>query len=132
MSVLAVPLCEWQKRLPEAISMVGNGAKRAGLTAVKFDQNGRVSVAWRRGVAGILTVFIVLSALSVIYSAYLYRQLFNQQQQMLQVSDQLQVEWGQLLLEQSALAAHSRIEKVVTKKLDMYVPAPDEIVVVRP
>ncbi|MEH6626952.1 MAG: cell division protein FtsL [Motiliproteus sp.] len=112
--------------------MAGNGARRTGLSAVQVGPNGGIPVAWRRGVAGVLTVFIVLSALSVIYSAYLYRQLFNQQQQMLEVRDQLQVEWGQLLLEQSAMAAHSRIEKIVTKKLDMYVPAPDEIVVVRP
>ncbi len=98
----------------------------------KVGPDGRTSVAWRRGAAGVLTVLVILSALAVIYSAYLYRQLFNEQQQMLQARDRLQVEWGQLLLEQSALAAHSRIEKVVTRKLDMYVPSPDEIVVVKP
>ncbi|OMH36579.1 cell division protein FtsL [Motiliproteus sp. MSK22-1] len=87
--------------------------------------------AWRRGAVGILTVFVVVTALAVIYSAFLYRQLFNEQQQLTQLRDGLQVEWGQLLLEQSSLAAHSRIETVVTKKLEMYVPEPNEIVVVR-
>ena len=105
------------------------GGKSAG---AHKGPNGRIPTAFRRGAVGVLTVFIVLSALAVIYSAYLYRQLFNEQQQMLQVRDQMQVEWGQLLLEQSAMAAHSRIETIVTKKLDMYVPAPNEIVVVRP
>ena len=93
--------------------------------------NGGVSAAWRRGAVGILTVFVVITALAVIYSAFLYRQLFNEQQQLTQLRDGLQVEWGQLLLEQSSLAAHSRIETVVTKKLEMYVPEPNEIIVVR-
>jgi cell division protein FtsL len=76
-------------------------------------------------------VALILSALTVIYSAFLYRQGFNAYQQQLHQRDALDVEWGQLLLEQSALAAHSRIEKMVTQRLDMYVPSPDEIVVVR-
>ena len=98
----------------------------------KSGQNGGISAAWRRGAVGVLTVLVIVSALAVIYSAFLYRQLFNEQQQMLVARDGMQVEWGQLLLEQSALAAHSRIEKIVTKKLEMYVPAPNEIIVVRP
>ncbi len=106
--------------------------RASALKRAKVGPVGRIPAAWRRGAVGVLTVLVIFSALTVIYSAYLYRQLFNQQQQMLQARDQMQVEWGQLLLEQSALAAHSRIEKVVTHKLDMYVPAPNEIVVVRP
>jgi len=88
--------------------------------------------AWSVPVLAVLLAMMILSALAVIYSAYYHRQLFNDYQQQLQGRDRLQVEWGQLLLEQSALAAHSRIERAVTKKLDMYVPAPDEIVVVKP
>lgn len=90
-----------------------------------------LSFSWRPVVLMLLLVSAVLSALGVIYSAFLYRQAFNHQQQQFQQRDALEVEWGQLLLEQSALAAHSRIETTVTKRLDMYVPAPDEIVVVR-
>ncbi len=79
----------------------------------------------------VVVVALILSALMVIYSAFLYRQDFNTQQQQLQQRNALEVEWGQLLLEQSALAAHGRIEKMVTQRLDMYVPSPDDIVVVR-
>lgn len=100
--------------------------------ARRVTPGGRIPAAWRRGAVGILAVLVVFSGLSVIYSAYLYRQLFNEQQQQLQTRDQLQVEWGQLLLEQSALAAHSRVERMVTGKLEMHVPAPSEIVVVSP
>ena len=112
--------------------MTVGGAMARQSNAVKAEPNGGISAAWRRGAVGVLTVLVVASALVVIYSAFLYRQLFNEQQQMLQARDGYQVEWGQLLLEQSALAAHSRIEKVVTEKLQMYVPAPNEIIVVRP
>ncbi|MEH6469764.1 MAG: cell division protein FtsL [Halopseudomonas sp.] len=90
-----------------------------------------LSVSWKALVLMVLFAAMVLSALSVIYSAFLYRQAFNTQQQLFQQRNALEVEWGQLLLEQSALAAHSRIEKTVTQRLDMYVPSPDEIVVVR-
>tara|TARA_R110002095_G_C4180220_1_gene232851 strand:+ start:518 stop:844 length:327 start_codon:yes stop_codon:yes gene_type:complete len=90
-----------------------------------------VSVSWRALLLVLLFSALVLSALSVIYGAFLYRQGFNAQQQLFQQRDALEVEWGQLLLEQSALAAHGRIEKMVTQRLDMYVPSPDEIVVVR-
>ncbi|MEH6824226.1 MAG: cell division protein FtsL [Motiliproteus sp.] len=76
-------------------------------------------------------IALLLTALTVIYSAFLYRQGFNLQQQLFQQRDALEVEWGQLLLEQSALAAHSRIERTVTQQLDMYVPSPEDIVVVR-
>jgi cell division protein FtsL len=90
-----------------------------------------LSFSLRPVILAMLLVATVMSALGVIYSAFLYRQAFNSQQQLFQQRDRLDVEWGQLLLEQSALAAHSRIESLVTKRLDMYVPAPDEIVVVR-
>jgi cell division protein FtsL len=99
---------------------------------LKGTPGGKVPTVWRRGAVGILTVLVIFTAMAVIYSAYLYRQLFSEQQQLLQSRDQMQVQWGQLLLEQSALAAHSRIEKLVTKKLEMYVPSPSEIVVVKP
>lgn len=94
-------------------------------------QAARLSVSWQSVLLAALLVAVVVSALGVIYSAFLYRQAFNNQQQLFQQRDSLEVEWGQLLLEQSALASHSRIESTVTKRLDMYVPAPDEIVVVR-
>ncbi|MEH6649335.1 MAG: cell division protein FtsL [Motiliproteus sp.] len=91
----------------------------------------RLDVSWQSVLLAVLLVAVVVSALGVIYSAFLYRQAFNDQQQLYQQRDSLGVEWGQLLIEQSALASHSRIENTVTKRLDMYVPAPDEIVVVR-
>ena len=86
------------KRIVHRASEIGT--KAAGL-----------SLSWRAVLLSVLFGLVVFSALAVIYSAFLYRQAFNAQQQLFQQRDALEVEWGQLLLEQSALAAHSRIEK---------------------
>ncbi|WP_421865392.1 cell division protein FtsL [Motiliproteus sp.] len=90
-----------------------------------------LSLSARSMLLVLLLTAVVISSLAVIYSAFLYRQAFNQQQQLIQQRNALEVEWGQLLLEQSALAAHGRVERAVTKQLGMYVPSPEEIVVVR-
>lgn len=72
----------------------------------------------------VLVLCIVASAFAVIFAAYEYRVLFNQQQRLVQEWDDLQVEWGQLLLEQSALGANSRVEELARAKLSMKAPAP--------
>ena len=46
------------------------------------------------------------------------------------VRDDLNIEWGQLLLEQSTWAMHHRVEAEAGKKLGMITPKPDQIVVV--
>lgn len=78
-----------------------------------------------------LAVAVVLSAVTVIFAAYDYRHLFHEHQQLIQQRDDLQVEWGQLLLEQSAWAANNRVEVQAIRKLDMKVPAPEQIEIVR-
>jgi len=79
----------------------------------------------------VLTLAVVLSAISVIFGAYEYRQLFHEHQKLIQQRDDLQVEWGQLLLEQSAWAANNRVEDQARKKLEMLVPDPQQIEIVR-
>lgn len=107
-------------------------ASENGVTSAKVKPDGRMAIVWRRGTLAILTVLVVFSALAVVFSAYQHRKHFNAYQELADQRDDLQVQWGQLLLEQSALAAHSRIEDIVTQRLGMYVPQPSEIVVVRP
>lgn len=70
----------------------------------------------------LLLVAIVASCVAVVYQSYQFRQLFNTQQQLIAHRDALQVEWGQLLLEQSALGANSRVEQLAKRKLAMQVP----------
>ncbi|WP_299178098.1 cell division protein FtsL [uncultured Neptuniibacter sp.] len=79
----------------------------------------------------LLVVVVVLSCLTVVTSAFEYRQLFHQYQGLVQQRDELQVEWGQLLLEQSAWAANNRVEQQAIKKLGMQVPEVNQIEIVR-
>ena len=80
----------------------------------------------------LLLVLVLGSAISVVYVSHLNRRLFNEYQMMLQVRDKLEVEWGQLLLEQSALAAHARIEKIALSRIGMRAPGAQEIIMVQP
>jgi cell division protein FtsL len=81
-------------------------------------------------IVSVLVVLIVGSSLSVTYSAFQYRLLFNKQQVLVQQWDEFQVEWGQLLLEQSALGTNNRVEQVARKHLSMMTPQPAMIEIV--
>lgn len=71
----------------------------------------------------ILLAFSVLaSALAVVYSTNAYRSVFIQMEQAEQQSNRLQMQWGQLLLEQASLASPSRVQYLAQKKLNMALP----------
>ena len=72
------------------------------------------------------------SALGVVYSSYEARRLIAQHQQLLNDKNAMQVEWGQLLLEQSTWGSYNRVEQLAGTKLKMRVPSPNEIVMVDP
>ncbi len=79
----------------------------------------------------VLILAILVSALIVIKAAYDYRRLFNDHQVLVHQWDELQVEWGQLLLEQSTWGGHGRIESEAETRLQMRVPEMDEIEIIR-
>lgn len=78
-----------------------------------------------------MVMLVVVSALAVIVSAHEYRKLFHTYQTAMNERDNLQVEWGQLLLEQGAWAANNRVETLAKKKLAMIVPGETNIEFVR-
>ncbi|KAA0874000.1 cell division protein FtsL [Nitrincola tapanii] len=78
-----------------------------------------------------LILAIVVTALMVIQAAYDYRRLFNDHQILVHQWDELQVEWGQLLLEQSTWGGHSRIESEAESRLQMRAPESKEIEIIR-
>ena len=75
----------------------------------------------------VLLVVIILSSLSVVYSAHYSRGLFHELKLAKQQRDSLETEWGQLLLEQSALSAHTRVEQVAIKYLSLSLPEAENI-----
>jgi len=85
-----------------------------------------------RAILALLIAAVLLSALGVIDARHENRMLFAQLQQLHQQSDHLNVEWSQLLLEQSTWSTHARIELMATQQLGMHVPDHPRIVVVHP
>ena len=69
-----------------------------------------------------LVLVMVLTALGVVYSSHISRELFAEQALLQERNDQLQLEWAQLLLEQSAFTSPSQIESVAAQELEMVLP----------
>ncbi|CAM3040344.1 cell division protein FtsL [Legionella worsleiensis] len=70
----------------------------------------------------VLLVAVLVSALAVIYSTNSYRSTLSQVEQEEQQKHFFQLQWGQLLLEQSSLATPARVEELATEKLGMILP----------
>lgn len=79
----------------------------------------------------LLFVAILISALSIVYVKDLNRRFFVQYQMLESVHDQIQVDWGKLLLEQGAWSAQSRVQEVAQSQLKMHAPSPQEIVLIK-
>lgn len=79
----------------------------------------------------VLVLAVMASSLGVVWSTHKSRQLLNELQQLEKRRNLLQVEWGQLLLEQSSLVSQGRIEDKAVAELDMVVPAMENVVVVK-
>ncbi len=70
----------------------------------------------------------VMCALSVVSANNRARKLVAEYEREQTRMRELDVEWGQLQLEQSTWANHARIEKIARQKLGMRVPTPAQIV----
>ncbi len=79
----------------------------------------------------VLFALIFTSALNVVLQRYESRSLFIDLQGLRQQKDDLDREWGQLLLEQGTWGAHGRVEDIARNKLDMTVPQQEQIIRVR-
>lgn len=74
-----------------------------------------------------LVTLVVLSALGAVAAHHQSRKLFAELEREQSRARQLEVEWGQLQLEQSTWAAHSRVEQVARDKLGLTQPAADHL-----
>ena len=79
---------------------------------------------------GFLVMLVVANSLNIITSQHQTRKLYTTIEREQQRSHQLEVEWGQLQLEQSTWAAHARIEKLAREKLAMRPPLPGQIIAI--
>jgi len=72
----------------------------------------------------------VLSAMALVYTKHESRRLFVELESLTDERDRLNIEWGQLQIEQSTWATHARIEKVATDDLSLVRPDSSEIFVI--
>ncbi len=70
----------------------------------------------------ILLLLLTACALGLVTSQHKARKLFAELEQEQERAKQLDVEWGQLQLEQSTWAMHARIEKIARERLRMNIP----------
>lgn len=78
----------------------------------------------------ILMFTLLLCAFAVIYFTHLNRQTTTELDQLLSQKDRLNIQWRNLILEQSALAEHSEIEQKAESFLMMTRPlAKDEKII---
>ena len=80
----------------------------------------------------LLWLAVLGSAAGAVYCEHRARQLFIQLEGLNAQRDTLQIEWGQLQLEQSAWSSHAFVERVAGTRLHMATPPPQDIKVVAP
>jgi cell division protein FtsL len=80
----------------------------------------------------ILFFALIMTALGTITAQHKSRKLYVELQQQQDRAKQYGVEWGQLQLEQSTWAMHSRIEQIAGQRLHMQVPDTKRIQVIHP
>jgi cell division protein FtsL len=85
-----------------------------------------------RIVVAVLWVAVLLSSLGVIYAKQESRNRFNELQKLTRARDDLDIEWGQLQLEQSTWATHARVEQVARSDLHMTTPQAADLRIVQP
>ena len=80
----------------------------------------------------ILLALLTACALGLVTSQHKARKLFGELERGQEQAKQLDVEWGQLQLEQSTWAMHARVEKIARDRLHMHVPGAARTQVVMP
>jgi cell division protein FtsL len=74
-----------------------------------------------------LFAVLVACALALVTSQHRARKLINDLEKEQEAAKQIEVEWGQLQLEQSTWAMQSRIEKIASGYLKMRVPPAERV-----
>ena len=80
----------------------------------------------------LLWLAVLASAVAVARARHEARTLFVQLERLSAERDRLNIEWGQLQLEQSAWSNHGFVESVASRRLRMTLPKPDEVRIVAP
>jgi len=75
----------------------------------------------------VLVIAIMTSAIGAVYAKHESRKLFTELQRLNVERDRMEVEWGQLQLEQSTWATYAIVEKRARETMKMRPPTADEM-----
>lgn len=78
----------------------------------------------------VLAIACVVCSLALVYTKHESRKLFVELEALTTERDELNIEWGQLQIEQSTWATHPRIERVAVDELALVKPEPDDVFVI--
>ena len=78
----------------------------------------------------VMAAVCVLSAMALVFTKHESRKLFVELESLTHQRDELNIEWGQLQIEQSTWATHARSEQVATDELSLVRPQATEIYVI--
>ncbi len=78
-----------------------------------------------------LLMLVLISALAVVYVTNLHRLTLSQLQAVEQQTHELQLQWGQLLLEQASLATPARVQQLAEEKLHMMLPVNKQTIILQ-
>ena len=79
-----------------------------------------------------LLLMTVVSAMGSAYAKHESRKLFQELQRLEAERDARNVEWGQLQLEQSTHTSHGKVEIAAHERLNMQIPGPERVTILRP
>jgi cell division protein FtsL len=75
----------------------------------------------------VLLGVLIACALALVSSQHQARRLFTELEREQELAKQIDIEWGQLQLEQSTWAMHARIEKIAAQTLRMRIPPAERV-----
>jgi cell division protein FtsL len=78
----------------------------------------------------VLLGLVIVCALALVTSQHQARKLYVELQKEQERERSLEIEWGQLQLEQSTWAMHGRVERIATRDLGMRTPPSSRVQVV--
>ena len=80
----------------------------------------------------VVLLAVVATAVGVVYSKHKGRELFIELQMLGNERDRMDVEWGQLQLEQSTLTTQGKVERAARDQLGMVTLSAGNMVIVKP
>lgn len=80
----------------------------------------------------LLLLTTIATGIAAAYAKHQSRKLFIELQALEAARDAMNVEWGQLQLEQSTHTTHGKVEHAARERLGMRIPDPQQVMILRP